>query len=153
MLYTTHMVTSLLAGTVLDKTLDLNGGIPYYVGVAIGSLLPDIDHPQSFIGRRSFGLATLINKWFGHRGATHTLLSSLLIGGVSFFILPANWAVGLSLGYISHILGDFFSKSGVPLLKPFKDKKYKLPLYKTGSLSESFILICSGLLLVYLTLL
>ena len=153
MQYTTHVVTSLLAGKVLDKALLLNAGIPYYLGTAIGALLPDIDHPNSFIGRRSFGLSKIINKTFGHRGFTHSLLCTFIIGCTLYITLPAQWAAGVALGYISHILGDFFSKSGVPLMNPYSNKKYRLPIYKTGKLSETIILICSGLLLAYLTLL
>lgn len=152
MLYSTHMVTSLLAGTTIDKILNINGGIPYYVGVMIGSLLPDIDHPHSFIGRRSFGLAKVINKAFGHRGITHSFLSTILFGATTYALLPAQLAGGLTMGFLSHILGDFFSKTGVPFFAPFDNTKYKIPLYKTGSFSESIILICSVLLLGYLTL-
>lgn len=153
MLYTTHVVTSLLTATAVKGTIGLNVGIPYYVGTAIGSLLPDIDHPDSFIGRRSFGLSKLMNMAFGHRGFTHSFLSTLLFSATTYIFFPAEWAIGLSVGYTGHLLGDFFSKSGIPLGHPFTKKKFKVPLYKTGGLSESLILIISGLLLGWLTLL
>jgi inner membrane protein len=153
MLYTTHMVTSLLAGTALNGLVGLNGGIPYYAGTLIGSLLPDIDHPKSFIGQRSLGIAHIIHKLCGHRGLTHSLLFTGITAAISFLTLPSNWAMGLAVGYAGHLLGDFFSVSGIPLLAPFSKKKYKLPIYKTGGLSETIILIISGLLLGWLTLL
>ena len=153
MLYTTHVVTSLLTATAVKGTFGLNVGIPYYVGTAIGSLLPDIDHPNSYIGKRSFGLATLLNKAFGHRGFTHSFVCTLLFSASTYILFPAEWAIGLSVGYMGHLLGDFFSKSGIPLGSPFTEKKYKIPIYKTGGLSESLILIISGLLLGWLTLL
>jgi len=136
-----------LAGTVVNGMVGLNGGIPYYIGTAIGSVLPDIDHPNSFIGKRSFGLSYVINKLFGHRGATHSLLSLGIIGGISFSLLPLQPAAGLVVGVAGHLLGDFFSKTGIPILHPFRKEKYGIPLYKTGGLAEGIILIVSGILL------
>jgi inner membrane protein len=39
--------------------------------LALGSALPDIDHPQSFLGRIFFFLSIPLNKKFGHRRAFH----------------------------------------------------------------------------------
>src|SRR5690606_4235615 len=118
------MVTSLLAGTTIDKILNINGGIPYYVGVMIGSLLPDIDLPQSFIGRRSFGLAKVINNAFGQRGITHSFLSTILLEATPYALLPAQLARGLTVRFLSHILRHFFSKTGVPFSAPPDNTKY-----------------------------
>ena len=49
---------------------------PVGLGLAVaGSLLPDIDHPKSWAGRRLRPVSTLIAAVFGHRGVTHSLLA------------------------------------------------------------------------------
>ncbi|VEB43121.1 Inner membrane protein ydjM [Chromobacterium violaceum] len=44
-------------------------------GGLAGSLLPDIDHPKSWLGRRIPFLSRPISYLFGHRGITHSLLA------------------------------------------------------------------------------
>ncbi|TYS58528.1 metal-dependent hydrolase [Sutcliffiella horikoshii] len=139
MMYKTHLATSIAAGVVVSKVLSFPFTIGYLSGVVIGSLLPDIDHPRSFIGRRFIVLSKAINKEFGHRGLTHSLifwliLSVLLSAHINYFTL------GVSFGYLFHIFGDFFSRSGVPLLLPYDKKRFKSFItYKTASFSELVI--------------
>lgn len=40
----------------------------------LGSFLPDIDHERSFIGRILFPISYPLNRNFGHRNITHSLL-------------------------------------------------------------------------------
>lgn len=130
-----------MAGTLLGFGTQLATGIPmtgllaypsYYGGVTLGSLLPDIDHPQSYLGRRLRILSVPINKLFGHRGFTHSIFFTLLLG----IATAPWWAVnplffgGLLLGYSSHLLADMTTPSGVPLLYPDK-KRYKF--FKKGN--------------------
>lgn len=98
----------------------------YYGGVALGSLLPDIDHPNSYLGRKLYPISVLINKCFGHRGFTHSFLSLTLLGLATTFWWVENFYFfgGLFLGYLSHLLADMTTVSGVPLLYPNK-KRYK----------------------------
>ncbi|MBV9748546.1 MAG: metal-dependent hydrolase, partial [Acetobacteraceae bacterium] len=42
-----------------------------------GGLLPDLDHPRSWVGRRLRVLSRPLAAAFGHRGATHSLLAVL----------------------------------------------------------------------------
>lgn len=54
--------------------------IPYFLGgVAIGSLFPDIDEPNSSIGRKTLLLSWFLKRIFGHRGITHRFI---------FFLVP-----------------------------------------------------------------
>ena len=50
-------------------------------------LLPDIDHPKSFLGQRLSWISKPIARAFGHRGFTHSLL-------VVFGAAPACTAQG-----------------------------------------------------------
>lgn len=126
--------THLLFGTLLGVGTQIVTGLPmttilsypsYYGGIALGSLLPDIDHPRSYIGRRTYPLSVLIHKLFGHRGFTHSLLSISILGVASVIWWGSNplFFGGLLLGYFSHLLGDMTTIQGIPLLFP-KKKRY-----------------------------
>ncbi|KAB2332615.1 metal-dependent hydrolase [Bacillus mesophilum] len=65
MRYKTHIVSSLTAGAGLAIMLNYPFHIGYVIGLCFGSLLPDIDEPRSFIGRRSFGLSKYVKQKYG----------------------------------------------------------------------------------------
>ena len=52
----------------------------FYSAVGIGTLLPDIDEPQSIIGKKTMGISNFIKFIFGHRGFTHSLCFVLFFG-------------------------------------------------------------------------
>ncbi|RAX57626.1 hypothetical protein CCZ01_05665 [Helicobacter monodelphidis] len=127
-------------------------------GVAIGSLLPDIDEPQSKIGRQTLFISHLIHKIFGHRGATHTLLFPLVIGvilyplflALHFDMLPL---LGIVIGSYLHIAGDMLTKSGCPIYLPLHSRNIGLlpkPLrFVTGSITDKMIgVICLAIFLL-----
>jgi inner membrane protein len=124
----------------------------YYGSALLGSLLPDIDHPKSMLGRTTLGISHLINKFLGHRGATHYLLTAFLTGGGAFlFTGHIPFSMGLLTGYISHIIGDMMTKSGVPVFGPFSKSAVRFPLtFKTNSPFEVIILAgCLGFIFMY----
>lgn len=150
MMFRTHLSTSMLAGIGVAKLLSLPLSIPFYAGVALGAGLPDIDHPNSFIGKKSLGIAYLINKVFGHRGITHSLPTAAVIGGMAYYFFPLPFTLGAITGYVVHLAGDFFSRSGIPVWAPLSDKRYRGPItYKTGSMTENFLLVLSTLGITY----
>lgn len=103
----------------------------YYGGLVLGSLLPDIDHKQSYLGRRLPFLSAPIQKFFGHRGFTHSLLSLSFLGlatGLYWYVNPLFFG-GLLLGYFSHLLADMATVSGIPLFFP---NKKRFTFFKKG---------------------
>jgi inner membrane protein len=129
-----------MVGTLLGVGTQYVTGLPmvgilaypsFYGGVTLGSLFPDIDHPQSYIGRRIPLIPTLIYKTLGHRGFTHSLLSLSLFGIATAFYWSINplFFGGFLLGYLSHLLADMTTPSGIPLLYP-KYKRFKF--FKKG---------------------
>jgi inner membrane protein len=99
-------------------------------GAAVaGSLLPDIDHPQSFIGRRLRLISRPLSRIIGHRGLTHSLLA--LAGGFWLLLKSAHLNVhvaqALALGYLSHLAGDWLTAAGIPLLWPWR-KRFVSPV-------------------------
>ena len=91
---------------------------------SIGAILPDIDHNKSFIGRILFFISIPINRRFGHRGITHSLIlwgPVLLFSflGSSYIFKAIFW---VSLGAISHIVLDSWNRAGVQMCKPITEK-------------------------------
>ncbi|QJC28446.1 metal-dependent hydrolase [Enterobacteriaceae endosymbiont of Plateumaris consimilis] len=120
----------------------------------ITCLLPDIDHPKSFLGNKIKIFSYIISKIFGHRGFTHSLLSLIIIiiflNYYSFNIIPIDIKIGFIIGYSSHICSDMLTPYGVPLLWPYK-KKFSLPIIKNNFFKEEIF--CYVLLILSLYLL
>lgn len=107
---------------------------------AVTALLPDIDEPNSMISRRIPIIPHIIGGIFGHRTITHSLL------GLVFFALPVfvfwkEYFLVFIIGYLSHLLLDSFTKTGVPLGYPLIKKYYGPKLIRTGGIVEVFFII------------
>lgn len=130
--------------TIMDFTM--------YIGaVAIGSVFPDIDEPESYIGRKTIIISNIVKKLFGHRGMTHSLFFAIFVFTILFVVNMINFenkylffVYGFSIGWFFHSIGDMFTIGGVPILLPFKKKKYhvlpKIMRLYTGSFTERIIL-------------
>nr|WP_281201043.1 metal-dependent hydrolase [Orenia metallireducens] len=113
--------------------------------LTLGSILPDIDPPQSTIGRVFFFISNPLNKMCGHRNFTHSLvlwIAVLIIG--HHFYKPLFW---LEIGACSHLLLDTWNLSGVTLFKPLTDRifvmaglKYRVKVGSKNELAIMFIL-------------
>jgi len=102
---------------------------------ALGALLPDIDHPQSWAGRKMRLVSVPLALVVGHRGITHSALA-ILGCALLLMILGTGWlAAPVVVGYLSHLLADGLTPSGVPLLWPSK-RRFTLNLCRTGSVIE-----------------
>jgi membrane-bound metal-dependent hydrolase YbcI (DUF457 family) len=109
------------------------------------SLLPDIDHPESLIGRFFPFIAKPILRKYGHRTVTHSVFAILAVailmipllfldapslfqkegaGGSSSFRAGTILYFSLLAAFSSHIFIDLFNKAGVKLLAPFTRKEY-----------------------------
>lgn len=120
-------------------------------GIILGSIIPDIDHPDSMVGRKFKLTSKLINRFFGgHRGMTHDVLWVVISAVLSCFFW-APWC-GLLVGISLHIIADAFCVGGVPILWIFNRKpRYRiLPkcyCCRCGSFYSYFLttLMCAGL--------
>ncbi len=136
MMASSHMILGGACWMATCRALEIPPG--FEVGAAVaGSLLPDIDHPSSKLGRAVPFLSYPLAALFGHRGITHSLLAiSALVGVLIWLGATHLWAAALIVGYLSHLVGDFFTPSGVPLLWPMK-ARFRAPLtFKTNSFLE-----------------
>ncbi|MGL4344629.1 MAG: metal-dependent hydrolase [Cellulosilyticaceae bacterium] len=153
MTYRTHI----LGGVVLSAVAGVyvwpqTGGALALCTVAagVGALLPDIDHPNSWLSNH-VGILRYPFKVFGHRGATHSLLATLIVFAIIGGIFKGGpITLGMTLGYLSHLLLDMLNPRGVPLFYPFTKEKYKIARIHTGEGGEQvvFVLLVLALMMI-----
>jgi inner membrane protein len=122
--------------------LHLSAGDPVFLGLAVaGSLLPDLDHPKSWVGRRVWPLSRIIAAILGHRGITH---SAIAVAGMAALLLYAGtreaWVDALVVGYLSHLAADLLTPRGLRLAWPLPGR-WALPICRTGSPAEPLIVL------------
>jgi len=122
--------------------VNLFSSISFIVVAAIASLLPDIDHTKSTIGKVVYPFARWFNRKYGHRTLTHSLLALAIVGLIATTIEAQLWenrtySLIIVLGYLSHIIGDMITVSGVQFFYPFAKNPVVVPgnrayRFKTG---------------------
>lgn len=150
MTYRTHIVGGVLAALIATEGL---GGIvmvgvvdtAIMVGVsAFASLVPDLDHEESKLGRRVPKVSKFLSRVFGHRGMTHApIVYGLIYKLMQSQNIPMTITLGFLVGALSHLFLDMFNWMGVPLMLPLTKKKFSLGGIKTRSGDESVF--CGGL--------
>lgn len=86
-----------------------------------GSLLPDIDHPNSLAGH-----IVPAHLFFKHGGVTHTLLFSFIFLAIYIYSWHPFW-LGLWVGYVfAHLFPDHWQGNPLQhLWYPYKRKRGK----------------------------
>ena len=158
MLGRTHMLGGLIfAGAglmVMQSTTPEEMGIAMAAGV-YGSLLPDIDQPNSYISRHTLihgaiSRAIAGTPWGKHRRLLHTPFMAAILSLTLFLIMiPVQMTWGISamlagvflfLGMLSHLVLDSMNPQGVPWMYPVKrdlKKKQRFPwTFQTDSTPE-----------------
>jgi inner membrane protein len=111
------------------------------------SLLPDIDHTRSTVGKAFYPVAKWIDKRYGHRTITHSLPFFLVISGfiylLEFHTSLENIFLTFFFAFLSHLLLDMMTIQGIPLFYPFKRNPCVIPadpgLRIRGGSSQEFI--------------
>jgi inner membrane protein len=128
MLAFNHIAGGVALTSVVMSTQNVNiYANPYYLGLTIfASLLPDIDHPQSILGKLFFFLSKRISISYGHRTITHSII---FLGGISALLWWASPTIApiFATAYSSHILFDLLTKQGVKLFYPLSNVVAVLP--------------------------
>lgn len=135
-----HVALGVAAWLVAAPHLGLPAVAPACLGLALlGSLLPDVDHPKSWLGKRLAPFSSGVAAALGHRGVTHSALAvaaciwGLLRGGAP------RWVVDpLAVGYLSHLAADLLTPGGLRLAWPLR-RTWALPLCKAGSPFEPLV--------------
>jgi inner membrane protein len=106
--------------------------------VLLGCLLPDVDTPDSSVGRRFRFISMPLTLIFGHRGIFHSLLACAAIVYLSY-TFQSNWLMFIAGGYLLHLVGDYLTPSGIPLMYPSKKRYRFLIVTETNSISEKIV--------------
>jgi len=128
MLGITHAAVGMAVGCLVGNPADA-----FVCGVT--ALLPDIDEPNSTIGRRVPLVSSLVNLALGHRGYTHTLIFAAGVAGAVGLAFGWHYALMSFVGILLHILTDCATVSGCMPFLPFSKKRIRGTI-KTGTLPD-----------------
>lgn len=117
----THLAFAGLTG-VIAAGFGANPNTTGSAALALGALLPDIDTTHSGVGKWVKPLSSRLERRFGHRTITHSLLGTLILALLTSWLIPlhANIFWWLLIGYLSHLILDTANIIGVPLLYPLR---------------------------------
>jgi len=108
---------------------------------ALAGLAPDIDEPESVLGRRCWLLALWMKYTFGHRTVSHSLVMVGLVALLGFCVpLTAPVIIALCLGVASHVVLDAYS-GGVLLWWPSKTR-WVLGRYAVYGVADRVLMVC-----------
>jgi inner membrane protein len=140
MMARSHVIVGLAAWVAAAPVLHLPPVDPIYLGLAVcGSLAPDIDHPQSWVGRRSKPVSTVIAAILGHRGITHSAVAVVgLLALLAHSGSRRGAASAFAIGYLSHMAADLVTPRGLRLAWPMR-RTWGMKLCRTGSPAEPII--------------
>lgn len=148
---TTHLAAGAFAGALAGAALGVPPGAAAAAG-AVAALLPDIDCPESTVGRRVPVVPALLSALVGHRTVTHTVWFCLFAAAGTGFL--GSWLAGylglhlhakgllLALpalaGALSHLALDACTHSGVEPFAPLFPWHPRGPVV-TGSLIDRLL--------------
>ena len=151
MMAKTHMLTGFAYGVAVypavargDYTIEQYALV--MVGLVIGSLLPDIDHPHSLISQFIPIVGGVMSRLTKHRGLFHSIVGVVLVYAVLVLVsqyvnrathsqLQYFFVAGALIGYVLHIIGDVLTVSGVQLFYPLR-YRVRIPVIRTNGYRE-----------------
>lgn len=139
----THASCGLLVGVCLSQEYGVSIETVIIISASvIGSLIPDICHTKSTIGRKLPIISHLINFVFGHRTFTHSLLFMIILYiALSVIGVPTAYTVAFITGVASHILLDFMTTTGVSIFYPVKERFSSPISVRTGGIVDNSLLV------------
>ncbi|WP_268244282.1 metal-dependent hydrolase [Shewanella algicola] len=141
-MFRNHLLVTTAVAICVVKHMDF--ALPLWVlvtSIYFGSILPDLDHPGSTIGKRLLFISIPLGGLFGHRQITHSIwpfVITLWIMSGDMGSIPVMFAC--MIGYASHLIADFVSDGGVPLFWP-SQKRVGIKLCSSGGVVEPLIAI------------
>ncbi|MBK1620324.1 hypothetical protein CKO42_18140 [Lamprobacter modestohalophilus] len=118
-------------------------------------MLPDLDSKASYIGRLLRLTSGTLERYFGHRTFTHSLLLQCIAGLLAWWLLPGGYVLALIAGWVSHSWCDMMTKGGVAWFWPARircvlpgNPAYRMEVMGGGELAFLLIVIGIGLLMM-----
>jgi endonuclease YncB( thermonuclease family) len=119
----THLIFAECCWFATSAVFDVHYETPAVLAAAATAVLPDADHPRSWLGHQLGSISEDLNRLFGHRGFLHSLLALMLV--TLALGLPLWWITGRTspatavfVGYGSHLFADMMTLGGVQLFWP-----------------------------------
>lgn len=141
-MWRTHLVFGILCGLLVYGLFSISLSIYVFLAlVGISSLIVDIDHPSSKVGKKVKPVSFVTNFLMGHRGMIHSLIPAVLLFLV--FVIFGYFEIGLALGlgYFSHLIADMLTLEGINFFYPLKTRTSGF--IRTGGFIEMvFLLVC-----------
>jgi len=136
MKFFTHLAFSFLTGLFAIDFLNITNSALFMAILLLSSLLPDIDHPDSKIGR----FFKPIGWIFTHRGFFHSILAGGIFASAAYLSLHNITIVtAIIIGYSSHLILDAVNHQGIAFFYPFKNRL--AGFVKSGGIAEYVLLI------------
>lgn len=104
----THVALGLLTALVIHKYYPHINTYDLVSGVAIGSLMPDLDTKNSDPAQIFPPIAWIVDKLTKHRGFTHTMFPLILI--ICYYYFDNKICLYMGIGGITHLVLDVATK-------------------------------------------
>lgn len=172
----THLSIGLASATVMANN-NIKGVTIFLPFIILGSLLPDIDcnkksliksskiitllavsivgylylhqnNESAQIGIVSTLIVSMIFSMTKHRSISHSLIG-LAILTTCISLINITGAAFFTIGYISHLISDSITVSGIPLFLPFSKKKIGLKICKADGVIDMMLRIGSICIIIY----
>lgn len=135
----THIAFGVLIGTqyAIAQSQNISQFAAIIGTTALFSIIPDICHAGSKLGRKIWPISILIRLLFGHRTVTHSIFFVILTS-VLLYVLQVEkiYIFSAIFGVLSHLFLDMLTPSGVTLFFPWQ-KKIRFPFkFKTGGIID-----------------
>jgi len=165
MLAPTHSAFGIFLTLVILAFFGVQWGLHWTIILVsvIGSIIPDIDHPRSIIGKIFYPVSSFLEDKFGHRTITHSFIgwaiatfifAALVLAVIStltfifhfdfeIWNLAFRWVAAFSISYFSHLILDMFNRRGAQMFwpDPGRDVIPRDPKYRPQSGSKFEIII------------
>ena len=143
--WNTHIIITIVLFIMFKEYIPIEGSlIVALLLLAFGSLLPDIDHPKSKLGRY-FPLG----RFMKHRAwYTHSIIGAFLLP-LPFLLIGKSYYIIVALGCLSHVMADTLTPGGTKILFPLVDKRLSLNIAKTGGVGENIIIALGSIYILF----
>jgi len=119
MMFKTHVVFGFLVGLFLIQFMHPANQILFMTLVVLASILPDIDHPDSKLGKK----VKIIGFLFEHRGFFHSVFALVLFSFPVFYFLNPLYGLAVLAGYLSHMAIDCLTHQGIMPFHPLSRQR------------------------------
>ena len=147
MLFKNHVLLGIAFFLLLKDLLPGGNEVVFFLMVLLGSIFPDIDERESKMNQWSGLPGRIVAFFFPHRGLFHSLLLAVLLSALLAFYWNSHYALGLFIGYLSHLAGDAVTLAGVRPLYPFSKQRIRGPL-RVGGIWEKVVYLLLIILIV-----